>query len=249
MKLLRVLVVGILLLPLVLLLVVALALDGIVHNGVTRRASAALGVPVTLSDANASVFGRIGLEGLAVPSPEGFAVPRALVVDRISVHARFSSLVRPVVDVELLRLERPVLSVDLRGLRTNVGALIDRIPPRDQERGRRFRIARVSIEGAVVRLSGDHIGEEPRTLHLPPIELRNVGTAEDAAPMGELASQILRALLEGALRGGTGLPAEALRALERQALEGVEEAVDRATERLDGRMRRGIDGLRRPEAR
>lgn len=255
MRVVRILALLVLVLPLLALIGVALALDPLVRDGVTGRASEALGVPVTLNDADASLAGRVSLERLSVANPAGYGDPHALRVQSVSAEAKPLSLLTDVVEVETLRIERPLLSIEFRGLESNVGALIDRLPPKSEEKGKRFRIGRLTIDGAEVRFTSDRLPGGTKTVTLPPIEMTNVGTAEDAASMGQLAGEVLQALLHEGMKLAADLPAELMDSLGRSVEKGVEEALDRAKDTLEDvpglledRVRRGVDDLRKKKA-
>lgn len=255
MKAVRILAVLVVVVPLLTLLGLAVALGPLLKAKIPARMSEALGVPVTLNDVDAGLGGSIRLERLTVANPEGYPDPQALRVDEISADVKPSTLLTDVVEVETLRVERPHLSVEFEGLQSNVRALIENLPPRGDEAGKRFRIGRLTIEGATVRLASERLPGGTRTLTLPTIELSNVGTAEGAATMGQVAREVLRALLREAVKHGAELPAELVRSLGEEIEREAEGAVDRAREKieevpglLEDRLRRGWDDLRKKKA-
>lgn len=255
MRVVRYLALGLVVAALLVLLGIGLALDPLIRIKVPARMSEALGVPVTLNDADAGLGGGIRLERLAVANPEGYKDPQALRIDGITADVKPLSLLSDVVEVDTVRVERPHLSIEFEGLQSNVRSLIDNLPPRDKERGKRFRIGRLTIEGATVRLTSEQLPGGTRTLALPTVELSNVGTAEGAATMGQVAGEVLRALLREALKHGAELPAELTRALgqavEREAervLEGARERLEDVPGLFEDRIRRGIDELQKKKA-
>ena len=242
-------------LPLLILAGASLALDPLIESKVPARMSEALGVPVTLNEADATLGGDLELKQLAVANPEGFEDPRALRVGRISAEAKPLSLLSDVVKVETLRIERPLLTIEFDGLRSNIQGLIDNLPPRDREKGKRFRIGRLTIEGATVRFASEQLPGGTKTVTLPTLEMTNVGTAEGAASMGQVAGEVLQALLRESLKHAAELPAELLQALGRTAenkagelLEGAKDALEEVPGLLEDEVRRGLEDLQKRKA-
>jgi len=251
----RVLAIVLLVVPLLTVLGLALALDPLVRSNVPARMSEALGVPVTLNDADAGLGGDIRLERLAIANPKGYEDAQALRVHSLSADVKATSLLSDVVEVRTLTVERPHLSIEFEGLQSNVRSLIDNLPPSENEKGKRFRIDRLTIEGATVRLTSDQIPGGTRTLTLPTIALSNVGTSEGAATMGQLASEVLRALLREALKHGAELPSQLAESLGQAVQKGAGRALDRAKEKLEDvpglleeQLRRGVDDLQKKKA-
>lgn len=220
-------------LPLLLLAGAALALDPMIQSKVPARMSEALGVPVTLNDADASLAGDLALERLTIGNPEGYGDPQAIRVDRITAEAKPLSLLSDVVKIRTLTVERPLLSIEFKGLESNIQALMDNLPPREKEKGKRFRIGRLTIEGATIRFTSDRLAGGTKTVSLPTIELTNVGTAEGAQPMGRVAAEVLKALLNEALKHAGDLPAELVRSLGQAVGERAQELIEGAKDRLE----------------
>lgn len=218
---------------------IAIALDPLVKRVATEESSAALGVPVELNDADASLFGRLALDGFVAANPEGFGEPRSIRFDRVSARARVGSVFDDVLDIDEVVVRRPELTIEFQGPRSNVKALMDHLAERrpaekkDAE-GRAFRIRTLRLEGATLRIKADVLGANVRELTLPTITLRDVGTSSDAATMSEILASVLQTLAGEAVKRGKDLiPAELLRSLTGD----LEDAARRFGGRLEERIR------------
>ncbi|HEX7898550.1 MAG TPA: hypothetical protein VF950_12370, partial [Planctomycetota bacterium] len=156
------------------------------------------------------------LEGFEAGNPEGFAEPRSIAFDRVAATARIGSLFGKVLDVDELVVQRPALTIEFQGLKSNVGAFMDRLDREKTEDtdGRRFRVRRLRVEGATVRFRSDALSGSPREVTLPTIELNNIGTSDDAATTSELIAAVLRALTAEGMKAAEGLvPSDLLNSL------------------------------------
>jgi uncharacterized protein involved in outer membrane biogenesis len=107
----------------------ALILDPMVKRVAQDKGSEALGVPVEIRDADASLFGRLSIEGLSAANPQGFQEPRAFRFDSLSAKARLRSIFEDVVEIKEVRLQRPELTIEFVGARSNLKAILDRLAP------------------------------------------------------------------------------------------------------------------------
>lgn len=213
----------------------ALVLDPMVKRVAEDKGSEALGVPVEIREADASLFGRLSIDGLSAANPDGFREPRAFRFDALSAKARLSSIFDDVVDVKEVRLRRPELTLEFVGARSNLKALLDRLAerrPKEEKdpESRKFRIQIVRVEGAELRIRSDRFaGGEPRTLTLPAIELRDIGNDEGAATVSEILATLVQTLAVEALKAAKDVvPEEILRTLAAE--------IDEAGRRFGGRL-------------
>lgn len=205
-------------LPLVGLSVVALAIDPIVRSATERLATSALGVPTTLGEADVSFGGSARLENFEIGIPPGYQEPRSCRFDRFDASVRIGSLFGDVVEVPNVEVVKPDLTIEFMGTKSNWSVLMDNLSkdrpktPQEEESKKKFRIARLRVEGATVRFRSDLLAGGARSVTLPAIELQNIGTAEDAATMSEVLATLLQALASEAMKQGHGvLPAELLK--------------------------------------
>lgn len=233
----------------------ALALDPLVLRVARTQSAKALGVPVRIDDADASFGGRLELEGFDAGNPEGFAEPRSVRFDRVTVKARLGSVLEKVLDVDELVVERPALTIEFKGTRSNLGVLLDHLAKPGAEKtgdGMKFRVRRLRVEGASVRFRSDVLGGSPSELTLPNVELANVGTSDDAATTSELLAVILKSLGTEAMKAGKAiLPSDLLNALggdlegaaKRFGIPGLEKEIERQEDDLE----KGLERLKVPK--
>jgi hypothetical protein len=247
----------------------ALILDPMVKRVAQDKGSEALGVPVEIRDADASLFGRLSIEGLSAANPQGFQEPRAFRFDSLSAKARLRSIFEDVVEIKEVRLQRPELTIEFVGARSNLKAILDRLAeqrPKEEKdpESRKFRIGVVRIEGTELRIRSDRFaGGEPKTLTLPAIELRDLGTDEGAATVSEILATLVQTLWTEALKAAKDvIPEEVLRSLAAEIDEvgrrfggRVQEISERARqlpgvirekveEKVEDQIERGLDKLR-----
>lgn len=238
----------------------ALVLDPFVKRVAESQSSKALGVPVEILDADASLYGRVLLEGFSAGNPEGFSEPRSLRFEALVAKARLGTVFDDVLEVDRLVVRAPELTLEFRDRRSNLSALMENLGRRDPEErqdpeGRAFRIRRLRVEGATLRVRADALGEL-KTLTLPAVELRDVGTSADAATMSEVVAAVLQTLLAEAMKATRDLLSEELRtalveemeAAARQFGGSFQNAAERARrtlrERVEDELERGLEKLR-----
>ena len=229
----------------------ALALDPLVLRVARSQSEKALGVPVKIDAADASFGGRLALEGFDAGNPEGFAEPRSVRFDRVSMKARLGSAFEKVLDVEELVIERPALTIEFKGAKSNLGALMDHLgkEPKSEKAadGKKFRVRRLRVEGATVRFRADVLGGTPGEITLPNVEVNNIGTADDAATTSELLAVILKALGDEAVKAGKGLlPADLINSLGGD-LEGIKRDVEKEIEKREDELEKGLERLKIPK--
>lgn len=226
-KLLKIL--GIVVAVLVLLFVVLeLFLNQIVLKTTNAAAPGALGVPVTLQNADISLLrGRAALAGLHVGNPAGFKTDGILDLGSISVRLDNSSLLSDTIVIKEITIDGLVLTYE-QGLRTsNLGALIHQLsagkeaepsgqdqpeePPAGEEKpGKKVIIEKLSITGSRMNLSltgaAALTGGGAIPIPLPPITLTDLGKESDGLTVTEAIQKILNAILDVATSAisGTG---------------------------------------------
>lgn len=222
--------------------VFALALDPIVRSGTERLATSALGVPTRLEAADVSLGGSADLRGLDVANPSGYQEPRSCRFDRLDAAVRLGSLFGDVVEVDHVDVVKPDLTIEFVGTKSNWSVLMDNLSkdrpktPEEKESRKKFRIGRLKIEAATVRFRSDLLQGGAKSVTLPTIELKNLGTAENAATMGEVLATVFQTLAAEAMKSGHGiLPAQLLDGLKGEiagAARKFEGMLDDATRRI-----------------
>lgn len=260
-------------LALVALIIVALLavlafLDRGARVAVERGATYALAVPTEAESLHLRPFsGGVTLSGLRVSNPDGFSESPLLSLGGASVDVAMKSLLSDQVEIQSLKISDVALRLEGRGTQTNYGVILDNLarfeskdgaPPASEgaEAGqpKRFLVREITIEGVRVdtdfRLGGaaGDLASAAASVTLPPIRLTNVG-GEQGVTMPQLASKLLRALLEAAADGQVpGLSAQlagdlrkSLGALEQRGRD-LGKDLERAAKDLGRELESGAKG-------
>lgn len=245
--------------PLLVLAGVVLFIDPIVGAGVRKAGSAALKVPVRLNHASIHFAGRAELVGLSISNPEGYSEPRAVAFDRFVSTLRPRELLHEVIHIDEVTVEKPELTLELVGTKSNLSVLMANLPKTDEKadvksEGKKFLIRKMRIEKGVVRFRSDLLPGGAKTLSLPSMELDNLGTAEGGATTGEILKAILGRLGGAALEAGEGvLPAgllqsfsSGLRDLSGRAVDEIKKKAEELKPKdLENKVKNLFDGKRR----
>lgn len=195
-----------------LVLAVALAflwtnLDWIVKNAIEHYGSQATGTKVQVrSVALRPAQGKGTIEGLTVANPRGYSAPHILSLGAISVRIEPRTITSNLVVIDDIRITSPlvvyetneakVANVDV--LKKNLGA--DQGKPASggkkavKDADKRLRIRYLVIENAKAEVRVAALGDKPRIVALPRIEMTDVG-GKNGAPPEEVAKQIVTAIL------------------------------------------------------
>lgn len=196
-----------------LLVVLEFSLGRIVRTAVNAAGPVALGVPVTLQDADVSlVRGRAVLTGLHVGNPEGYKTDGLLDLGSIAVKVDLASLLAAVVHVESVAIDGLVVTYEKGLLNSNLGALIDRLDAgaadaseetaekSDAEKtsGKKVVIDKLTIAGSEMKFSvtgaAALTGGGAVPLPLPPVTLTGLGQEKEGVMFVEAILDVLKAI-------------------------------------------------------
>jgi hypothetical protein len=196
-----------------LLLAAALAflwtnLDWIVKDAIERYGSQATGTRVRVeSVALRPAQGKGMIEGLTVANPPGYTVPHILSLGAISVRIEARTIASNPVVIDDIRITSPLVVYEMNGAGvTNVDVLKKHLSADDlgkpmagnkkgpKDQGKRLRIQHLSIENAKAEVRIYALGDKPRIIVLPRIEMTDLGGKNGALPE-EVAKQIVTAIL------------------------------------------------------
>jgi hypothetical protein len=224
-------------LPLVILLVVIIAAfylvgAGLIKSGIEKAASSALGVPVTIKSIDLSIFqGHVGIKGLVVKNPPGYANETLLELGEAAVNLDIGSLMSDTVKIQLIKLDDTKLTMEQKGLSNNLKEILDNLPkeekkaePKPGEEGKNLLINRLEITGTNVRVKLLPVPGKSDTvsLKLDPIIMDNLGTDKKLS-IGILTAKVLKAIATGVAKQGAGL-------LPDDMIKGIGSSLDKATE-------------------
>ncbi|MHC4787607.1 MAG: DUF748 domain-containing protein [Planctomycetota bacterium] len=206
------------------------AVDRLVRSGLETTGPLLTGVPVQVRDVHLSILGgSFTVEGFEMGNPEGFKGSRSLAAGRIHVEAKLASLFSDEVVLPLVEVEEPEVVLELSEGKTNLGQIIEKIESlRPESSERRLRIGRMQIRGARVGIAGLPAGQD-LSFSLPDVVITDLQTGGESATAQQVASKVLRALLDDVLAEATGGLASA--------------RLDSLQEELDEALRLGRDVL------
>jgi hypothetical protein len=190
--------------------VLMLTLGKVVRAGVETAGPKVTGTPVTLQDVSLSPFsGRGTLRGLVIGNPEGYQTPSAFALEELTFQVDPGSLRGAVVVVDEVIIRGPQITYEMGLGESNISAIqkhIESLVPKRQPgapepapsegESKRIMIRHFLLEGAQVNVSAKLLQGKALTLPLPPLELRDIGTAEGGATPAEVADKIFGALNE-----------------------------------------------------
>ena len=197
-----------------LFVVLEFSLDRIVRTAVNAAGPAALGVPVTLRDADISlVRGRATLAGLHVGNPAGYKTDGLLDLGSVSVKLDRSSLFSDVIVVKEIAVAGLVVTYEKGLLNSNLGALIDQLsagaegqdeeqteekPAAEDAAGKKVVIDKLTIADSKMNFSvtgaAALTGGGAVPLPLPPITLTGLGREQEGVTFVEAIQNVLKAI-------------------------------------------------------
>ncbi len=202
----------------VLLIVLAFSLNGIVRKGVEVVGSKVLGVSVTLEKASVSALrGKVSLEGLVLGSPGGFEAEEMFRVGRVSVRAKISSLLGDEMVVKEVDIDAPEITLEIDGLRTNWGALLEGLEKEEAEEEKAEKKVRVDVirfRDGKIKVSGVPLAGSAG-IPLPSLEIKELKTADGTGvTVARLMRDVIRSLYRSILQAADKvLPTEQLEKL------------------------------------
>lgn len=223
---------------------IAFFLDGAIKKGVETVGPQVTKVDVKLNSASLSLLSGAGsIKGLVVGNPEGYKSPHAISLGSASLAVSPGSVFSDKIIVKSIRVEAPEIIYELgpggnnlKKIQANVeaatGGAGDKSAPAAAQPGKKLQVDEVIITGGKVTLAVAALGGKGVTAPLPDIHLTNLGTGPEGITAAELTKQVLSQVMEGSLKVGANLlaqaPKEILNAAEgagKTAVEGASKAV------------------------
>ena len=245
----------------VVFVVLELSLDRIVLKTVNAVGPTALGVPVTLQDADISlVRGRASLKGLHVGNPEGYKTDGLLDLGSVAVKIDVGSLLGDVVLIQSIAIDGLVVTYEKGLLNSNLGALIDQLSAGAEEQpeekepaeaeadkaGKKVVIEKLTVAGSKMNFSvtgaAALTGGGAVPIPLPPITLTDLGKEKDGVTLVEAIQNVLKAIAGAtgtAIVGAGNLIGDAGKAVGEGALAVGEGAVEAGEAVVGGTVEAG----------
>jgi len=190
--------------------------ERLIATAVEKGASSTLGVPVTVKSISLSLLqGKVGIKGLVVKNPPGYANDTLLELGEGVVNLNIGSLMSNTVKIDLIKLDGTKLTMEQKGLSNNLKEILDKLPkeekageakPKAEEKGKDLHINRLEITNTNVNVKLLPVPGKSDTvsLKIDPIIMENLGTNQKLR-IGTLVAKILGAMATGVAKQGVGL--------------------------------------------
>ncbi|MGA2071365.1 MAG: AsmA family protein [Sedimentisphaerales bacterium] len=207
-------IVSILVILLVLIVGFSLFGAGLIKNTVEKVASSTLGVPVTIKSIDLSILsGKVGIKGLVVNNPPGYANPTLLELGDGVVNLDIRSLMGDTIKIQLVKLDDTKLTIEQKGLTNNLNEILDKLPKGEKEAaqktgqpGKKLTVTKLEITNTNVRVKLLPVPGKSDTvsLKLDPIVMENLGS-DSKLSVASLVAKVMGALATGVAKQGAGL--------------------------------------------
>ncbi|MFW6353012.1 MAG: hypothetical protein ACOC3I_01345 [Verrucomicrobiota bacterium] len=179
-----------------------------VHRVVEELGPRLTGTTVTLEEVDISLSdGQGALRGLLVGNPEGYSTEKAMSLGEIELRLVPSSLTGDHIVIERITITAPSIVLEQKGRTSNLQQIQQNIAeftareepdvPTEEPSTVRLEIKEFIITDAAVEIQA--LGSN-RQVSLPTIRLSNLGTEEGGVPPGEIAGEVLDAIIRAATR-------------------------------------------------
>lgn len=187
-------------------------LGRLIERGVESEGPGLTGTSVALGGASVSIFSGEGeLQGLRIGNPKGFSDDNAFDLGRIRIAIDPASVTTDVVRVKSLVVDGPRLlaEFDASG-RNNLGAILNHVRSVSGGTARsggggsggaqkKLIIDEFRFENAEARVLAPALNLD-KSVKLPPVVLKNLGARQGGAAAGDIASQMLRPIVESTVQ-------------------------------------------------
>ena len=206
---------AIVLLIIVAVIAVTLFAGSAVKIGVETAGTKALSVPVTLGDADLSIFrGKLGLQNLVIDNPPGYQHEKLLELKDGRVAVDIRSLLTDTVNVREIKLDGIDLVIEQKDItKNNLNDIIKAIPkgePKTEEPGEKpaktLRIDNLEITNDTVKAKLLPVPgkSDTVTLKLDPITMTDLGS-DEKMDLAKLSGKVLLAIATGVAKQGAGV--------------------------------------------
>lgn len=233
------------------------SLDSIVAAAIEKYGSQATQTPVQVSAVNIDLkSGQGAISGLSVGNPAGFSAPHVFTLGGISTEIDLSSLREDPIVIEEIRVQSPQVTYEInKAGKSNVATLQDNLaqgasakePTGESEAGPGLVIRKLVIDSGKIDAKVAALPDKDFSTTLPRIELTNIGEGQGGATAGQIAEQVVSAILARVgpavanlgLNQYLGKSLDELKGdvgdrLKEGAAESLGEATERGKERLKG---------------
>ena len=202
-----------------------------------------LGVPATLESASVAILrGRVGLNGLALGSPEGFNADHMFQLAHAHMAVDLWSLRKEEIVVHEVIIDGADFTLEISGAKTNWGTLaegLQREPPAEDKKGKPIRIDRIVFTHGKVSVAGLPLAGKV-SFPLPTVEITEGLSTADGK--GVQARKLLAAVVGGIYKSIYGAAKDALPGEEFASIAGEIGSVLGGAEDLLGSVGSATEG-------
>ena len=197
--------------------VVYLKLGSIIRSTVESQANSSLNLKTTLGGATISLLGgKVGLQQLAVGSPDGFSAPHMFEVSDASVAVNYSQLRSQPIHVQAITITGPKLVIEQKDGVLNFKKAMDQMPPsqpstpapKSSSEPMKLIIDDLMVKDAQVTIHPNLPGMSDITVPVALLDMKNIGNGDGAgngAAVKDVVMQVVTALAGSASSAG-GIP-------------------------------------------
>ncbi|TVP80274.1 MAG: hypothetical protein EA353_04255 [Puniceicoccaceae bacterium] len=223
-----------------------------IKSGVETFGPRVTQTPVTLGEANLSIFSGSGsLTDLLVGNPEGFKSQNIFALGQIDLKVDTSTVFSDRIVIDHILIQRPEISYEQSMRGSNVNQLMENIeaftgPKTPQEKARaesaegaqkQVVIRKLVIEGGSIYVGAMGLGQ---TVPLPRIEMENIGEGGERITMAEAIDMILGRVLQ-AIGPAIANSGDLLRQAGQSALDSATEGATRKLNEATGDATRKLN--------
>lgn len=198
-------------------------LGRLIERGVETHGPGLTGTEVSLGGASVSIFSGEGeLTDLRIGNPEGYSDDRAFDLGRIRVAIDPKSVTSDVIRIRQVVVDGPRLLAEfdasgrnnlktiLNHVRAAAGGGTSTSKPASGGGGQKMIIEEFRFENAEARVLAPALKLD-KTLEIPPVVLKNLGARQGGAAAADIASQVLRPIVDATVGAATREYAKAQR--------------------------------------
>ena len=182
---------------LLLVLFVAFAMDPLARRGMEKVARDAIGAAVELQQVRLKLRGTVEIERAVVGNPSGYQEAVAMRITRLDAFLDRSSLTGSEIRIHDMLVIQPDFTVEFVDGVSNVAVLVDRLIAAIPADAPKFRIERLRVREAVVRIRSGEIAGGETVFRLPDLELHDFGDAPGTASTAQLLGALFLQVLAG----------------------------------------------------
>ncbi len=199
---------GVVVLLIVALAVVFFSLNALVKKGVETLGPEMTKVQVRLGSARISPIGGSGeLAALFVGNPEGYKTASAIQIGDIKVGVKLGSVLSDTIVINELNIQGAEITLEGGLNQNNLTKIMDNLDSASaggqkpaaettgQKSEKKFIVKELVLNGAKVNLSMSLLGSKSLTLSVPPLNLKDIGVAENGVTSAQLVQAIMKPLL------------------------------------------------------